>query len=145
AKAEQQGYLELINGVKLGIPYTQGSLSVTRSFVKDRPDVRDRLLKSYLEAWQYISNPANKDQMLKIFEQYTKRNANDSEIAYNFMLPLWQSQKVPYMTEDATKNVLSFLLDPEAVKADPKQFYDNSYLEAIAKAQGLPGASATAG
>ncbi|MFI5269524.1 MAG: ABC transporter substrate-binding protein, partial [Chloroflexota bacterium] len=145
AKADQEGYVELINGVKLGIPYTQGSLAVSRSFAKDRPDVRDRLLRSYLDAWQYISNPANKSEMLKIFEQYTKSNAGDSEIAYNFMLSLWQSQKVPYMTDEATKNVLTFLVDPEAVKADPKQFYDNSYLEAIAKAQGLPGASTSGG
>jgi ABC-type nitrate/sulfonate/bicarbonate transport system substrate-binding protein len=132
AKAAQQGYVELINGVKLGVPYTQGSLTVTRSFVKDRPAERDALLKSYVEAWQYVSDPANKATMLKIFEQYTKSDANDSEIAYNFMLPLWQSQKVPYMTDDAIRNVLQFLSDPQAAKADPKQFYDNSYLQAIA-------------
>ncbi|HEY8693688.1 MAG TPA: ABC transporter substrate-binding protein [Chloroflexota bacterium] len=143
AKAEQDGYVELINGVKLGVAYTQGSLSVTRAFVKDRADVRDRLLKSYLDSWQFISNPANKAQMLTIFEKYTKSDANNSEIAYKFMLPLWQSQKVPYMTAEATKNVLTFISDPQAQNADPKQFYDNSPLEAIAKAQGLPGASAS--
>lgn len=132
AKAEQQGYVELINGVKLGVPYTQGSLVLTRAFAKDRPDVRDRLLKSYLQAWQYISDPANNAQMIKIFEQYTKSDAKNSEIAYKFMLPLWQSQKVPYMTDEAISNVLQFLSDPRAAKADAKQFYDNSYLEAVA-------------
>ena len=141
-KAAQQGYAELVNGVKLGVPYTQGSLVMTRSFAKDRTDVRDKVLKAYLESWQYISNPANKDNMIKIFEQYTKSNASDSESAYEFMLPLWQSQKVPYLTDDAIKNVLTFLSDPAAKSANPKQFYDNSYLEAIAKAQGLPGPSA---
>jgi NitT/TauT family transport system substrate-binding protein len=144
-KAAQQGYVELINGVKLGIPYTQGSLTVTRSFAKDQADVRDRLLKSYLQSWQYVSDTANKDAMLKIFEQYTKTDAADSQSAYDFMVPLWQSQKVPYMTDDAIKDVLQFIHDPTAASADPKQFYDNSYLEAIAKAQGLPGASASAG
>jgi NitT/TauT family transport system substrate-binding protein len=143
-KAAQQGYVELINGVKLGVPYTQGSLTVTRSFAKDRADVRDRLLKSYLQSWQYVSDPANKDEMLKIFQQYTKSDAADSQSAYEFMLPLWQSQKVPYMTDDAVKDVLQFIHDPTAAKADPKQFYDNSYLAAIAKAQGLPGPSASA-
>jgi hypothetical protein len=39
--------------------------------------------------------------------------------------------------------VLTFISDPQAQNADPKQFYDNSPLEAIAKAQGLPGASAS--
>jgi ABC-type nitrate/sulfonate/bicarbonate transport system substrate-binding protein len=140
AKADQEGYVELVNGVKLGIPYTQGSLAVTRSFAKDRPDVRDRALKAYLESWQYLSDPANKAQVLKIFEQYTKTDEHDSQVAYDFMLPLWQSQKVPYMTDDAIKNVLSFIGDPQAKDADPKQFYDNSWLSAIAKAQGLPAA-----
>ncbi|HLG70370.1 MAG TPA: ABC transporter substrate-binding protein [Chloroflexota bacterium] len=132
AKAEQQGYTELINGVKLGVPYTQGSLTMTRSWAKDHATERDALLKSYLQAWQYVSDPANKATMLKIFEQYTKSDAADSEVAYNFMLPLWQSQKVPYMTDEAIKNVLQFLSDPAAAKADPKQFYDNSYLQAVA-------------
>ena len=42
----------LINGL--------AGLTVTRSFVKDRPDVINRLLKAYLESWTYVSNPANK-------------------------------------------------------------------------------------
>jgi len=136
AQAEQAGFVELVNGVKLGVPLTQGSLVVTRTLANDRGDIRDRLLKSYLEAWTYLSNPANKADAIKIFEQYTKTDAKDSETAYNFMLPLWQSQKVPYMTDEAIANVLSFLAEPRAKSADPKQFYDNSYLQAVAKGMG---------
>ena len=144
AQAAAAGFVELVNGVKLGVPLSQGSLSVSRGFLKNRPDVANRLLKSYLASWMYLSNPANKAAVLKVFEQYTKTDATKSEAAYNFMLPLWQSQKVPYLSSQAIGNVLGFLADPKAKSADPKQFYDNSYLEAIAKAQGLPGASAGA-
>jgi len=144
AQADAAGFLELVNGVKLGVPLSQGSLAVSRSFLKDRPDVANRLLKSYLECWIYLSDTANKAAVLTVFEKYTKTDAKDSEVAYNFMLPLWQSQKVPYLNNEAIGNVLGFLADPKAKSSDPKQFYDNSWIEAIAKAQGLPGASAGA-
>ncbi len=137
AQAEQQGYVELVNGVKLGVPYTQGSLTVTRSFLKDRPDVANRMLKAYLEAWTYLGNPANKAGIVKVLEQYTKTDANDAEVAYNFMLPLWQSQKVPYLTKEAVANVLEFISDPKAKGADPMQFYDNGLLEKVAKEMGM--------
>jgi len=136
AQAEKAGFVELVNGVKLGVPLTQGSLSVTRAFLTDRQDVARRLVTAYLQAWKFGSDPANKATVLKIFQQYTKTNEADSESAYNFMLPLWQSQKVPYMTDDAIANVLSFLADPKAKSADPKDFYDNSLLQAVAKASG---------
>lgn len=133
-QAEKAGYVELVNGVKLGVPYTQGSITVTRAFTRDRADVAKRLLTSYLQAWRFVGDPANKAEVLKIFVQYMKTNEADSESAYNFMLPLWQSQKTPYMTDEAIKNVLQFISDPKAKAADPKQFYDNSLLQGIAGA-----------
>jgi ABC-type nitrate/sulfonate/bicarbonate transport system substrate-binding protein len=136
-QAAQQGYVELINGVKLGVPYTQGSLTITRSFAKDRADIAHKLLTGYVQAWQYLSNPDNKAAVLKVFEQYTKTNEADSDSAYEFMLPLWQTQKVPYMTDEAIKNVLQFISDPKAKSADPKQFYDNSILQDVAKQLGI--------
>lgn len=136
-QATKQGFVELVNGVKLGVPYTQGSITLTRAFANDRSDVAHRLLTSYVQSWRYLSEPANKAAVLKVFEQYTKTDESDSDSAYEFMLPLWQSQKVPYMTDEAIKNVLSYISDPKAQSADPKQFYDNSMLQTIAKEQGI--------
>ena len=82
---------------------------------------------------RYVSDAANKAEMVKFFEKYTKTNTKDSEIAFDFMLPLWQSQKVPLMTKEAIVNVLSFLSEPKARSADPNALYDNSFLDAIGK------------
>jgi ABC-type nitrate/sulfonate/bicarbonate transport system substrate-binding protein len=133
AQAADAGFVELVNGVKLGVPLTQGSIVVTRGYLKDHPDIVKSYLRGYLGAWQYLSDPANKPEVVKVLEQYTKTEAKSSEIAYDFMLPLWQSQKVPFLTNEAIANVLEFSADQAVKGVDPKQLYDNSLLEAVSK------------
>jgi ABC-type nitrate/sulfonate/bicarbonate transport system substrate-binding protein len=135
-QAERAGYAELVNGVKLGVPLSQGSLVMTRGFLRERPDVANRLIKGYLDTWKYLNDPANKASVVKIFEQYTKTETADAEMAYNVMLPQWQSEPVPYLSDPGIQNVITFLADPKARDADPKQFYDNSFLKAIASQAG---------
>jgi ABC-type nitrate/sulfonate/bicarbonate transport system substrate-binding protein len=133
ANAADQGYVELVNGPKLGVPLSQGSIVVTRAYLKDHQDEVKRFLRAYLQAWRYISDPANKDDVVKVIGQYSKSDAKISAVAYDFMLPLWQSEKVPLILDDAIKNVLEFAGDTTVKNTDPKHLYDNSYLDAVSK------------
>lgn len=135
SNAADAGYVELVNGPKLGVPLSQGSIVATRSYIKDHEDVVRNFLKAYLDAWAYCSDPANKADMVKILEQYTKTDEKASTVAYDFMLPLWQSQKVPVMQDAAVANVLEFSADPKVKGADAKQFFDNTLIQAVSQAK----------
>jgi ABC-type nitrate/sulfonate/bicarbonate transport system substrate-binding protein len=132
-QATEAGFVELVNGVKLGVPASQGSMIVTRGYLKDHPDQIKAFLRSYLYGWRFAADPANKDQMIKYFEQYTKTEAKLSEGAYQYMVPIWNGAKVPDVSAEAISNALSFATDPKVKNADPKQFFDNSLLDEIAK------------
>lgn len=132
-QATDAGFVELVNGVKLGVPLSQGSVVITRDYLKANQDTVKRFLKAYVEGWQYCGNPANKADMIKLFAQYMKVDDRLAESAYQYMLPLWNGNKVPIVSADAIKNALSFQNDPKVKSADPAQFFDNSLIEAAAK------------
>ena len=121
-QATEAGFAELVNGVKLGVPASQGSMIVNRSFLKDHPDQIKAFLRAYLYGWRYSGDPANRDEMIKYFEQYTKTEPKLATGAYEYMVPIWNSHKVPDVSADAISNALSFSPDAKVRTADPKQF-----------------------
>lgn len=133
--ASEAGFTELVNGVKLGVPFAQGDVIITRAYAKDHEDTVKRFLRAYVEAWQYCAEPANRAEMVKIFEKYTTANAQISEMGYDAQLPVWQLRKVPAVNLEAFGNTLTFGSDPKIKGVDPKQFFDNSFIEAVAAQQ----------
>jgi ABC-type nitrate/sulfonate/bicarbonate transport system substrate-binding protein len=131
------GYNELVDGIKLGVPFGLGDIVTTRAYAAQHEDVVKRFLRGYLDAWRFVSNPANKAEMVKIFEKYAKADEKTAEGGYLAQLPVWQSQKVPVVTLEAFSNDLLFASDPKLQSADPKQFFDNSHIEAVAAEVGL--------
>jgi NitT/TauT family transport system substrate-binding protein len=131
--AADQGFVELVNGLKLGVPISQGSIAITRAYLKDHQEEAKRFLRSYYAGWTYVADPANRADVIKLFEQYTKTDSRLSTGTYEYMLPLWQGSKVPAVHVEAIANAISFAPDPKVKSADPNQFFDNSLLEAVAK------------
>jgi NitT/TauT family transport system substrate-binding protein len=132
-QATDAGFVELVNGVKLGIPSSQGGTIVTRAYLKDHlPEVK-AYLRSYLYGWRYSADPANRAELIKYFMQYTKTDERLATAAYEYMVPLWNKYKVPDVSAEAITNALSFSTDAKLKSADPTQFFDNSILDEIAK------------
>src|SRR6185437_10451039 len=63
-QAEQQGMKELANGPKLGIPFVQAGLTVTRAYLQANPDTVKAFLRGYYDAWKFTINPANEAAVL---------------------------------------------------------------------------------
>jgi len=129
----EAGFVELGNGVKLGIPSSQGATTVTRAYLKDHANEVKSFLRSYLYGWRYSADPANHDELIKYYQQYTKTDAKLSEAAYQYMVPLWNKYKVPDVSAEAISNALSFSTNPQLRTAAPNQVSDNSLLDEIAK------------
>jgi NitT/TauT family transport system substrate-binding protein len=130
--ATEAGFTELVNGVKLGVPFAQGDVIVTRDYARDHEDTVKRFLRAYVQAWRYCSDPANHEEMVKIFQKYTQADANIAEQGYLAQLPVWQLRTVPEVNLEAFGNTISFGSDPKIKGADPKQFFDNHFIQAVA-------------
>ncbi len=131
AVAADQGFVELVNGVKLGVPMNHSGVEVTRAYLKDHPDEVRSFLKAYTQAWTYCADPANKPELLTIIGQYGKADDRVSEIGYQSIVDVWQRKKVPTIDPESVANILQFLNNPKAKTAQPADFLDNSILESL--------------
>jgi len=131
AKAAQQGFVELVNGVQLGVPMNTTGIVATRAYLKAQPDVVRRFLKAYLEAWTFCADPANEQAVVRTLAKYTKSDTQDTLVGYREMLRVWQGAKVPTVNSEAVANILELSTNPKVRAANPLAFIDNSVLESV--------------
>src|SRR3989454_3403194 len=126
--AKQQGYPVIIDYYKEGLKIVGPGTSVTREFFQKYPNTMKAYLVAYLDGLKRAID--DKDFAKKIESKYTK--ISDPKIlAENYAqgLRVWNKD----MTVDpaAIRLVLEDSSDPKAKSADPKKFYDNSFIESV--------------
>lgn len=126
--AKQQGYPIIIDYYKEGLKIIGPGTSVTRDFSQKYPNTIKVFLMAYLDGLKR----AIEDEVYakQIESKYTK--ITDAKIlAENYQqgLRVWNKD----MTVDpaAIRVVLEDSSDPKAKSADPKRFYNNSFIEAV--------------
>jgi NitT/TauT family transport system substrate-binding protein len=132
ARAEEAGFKELVNGVKLGVPLNQSGVVVNRNYLKDHPDQVKAFLTAYLEGWSFVADPANKPAVVSVLAKYTESDERLAALAYEAMVPIWSTVKVPRVTRDAVVNLLEVSGVPNAQAANPEQFFDNALIDSLA-------------
>jgi NitT/TauT family transport system substrate-binding protein len=132
SRADDAGYAELVNGAKLGVPMNHSGIAVSRSYLKDHAEEVKNFLSAYQEAWTYAANPANKSDVVAVLVQYTQSDDRLAEISYQAMVPIWTGNKTPRVNPQAVANLLQISGVPEAVTANPDQFFDDSLIDSIA-------------
>jgi ABC-type nitrate/sulfonate/bicarbonate transport system substrate-binding protein len=132
-EAEKQGFVELVNGFKLGEPLNTAGWTVTRAWLKDNQASASAFLKSYAEAWAFAAAPANKAKMIEVLEKYTQSDQAAAEAGYDALLPVWQGKKVPTVDPKGLENIAGLSKDPKIAQIKVASFIDNSLLEAVAK------------
>ncbi len=126
--ARRLGFKELVNIGSLKLPYPFMGLAIGRSSLQQHPDLVRNFLKAFLAGVKIaIDQPeASKRGIAKYFA------TKDQEIideAYKGFAPLFP--KVPYVTDDAIRTALSVTDHPKASAANPKDFYDNRFLQEL--------------
>jgi len=126
--ARRLGYKELVNIGSLKLPYVHNGIVTRRSLVRQNPELIKTFLKAYVAAIKIThEEPEVAKRALARFLA-----TNDSAIieeAYQAFKPLFL--RVPYMTEEFIRSVLSVSDHPRAANADPKDFFDNRYLKEL--------------
>ena len=126
--ARRLGYKELVNIGTLGLAYVHNGIVTRRSLVRQNPELVKNFLKAYVAALKITQEEPEVAKRALARYLATKDGAIIDE-AYQSFRPLFP--KVPYMTEDVIRSVLSVSDHPKAPKADPKDFFDNRFLKEL--------------
>jgi len=126
--ARRLGFEELVNIGALKLPYPFMGLAVRRSAIQQSPEIIRGFLKAFLTGLRIsIEQPeASKRAIGKYLA------SKDQEIiaeAYTSFAPLFP--RVPYVTDDAIRAAISVTDHPKAATANPKDFYDNQFLQEL--------------
>ena len=127
-QAEQQGLRILVDVEKLNIPYLMGGVAVRTELAEARPDVVERYLKAHLQGVAATLN--DPEAALPVLGKYMQVEDRELQRAgYETFRPTFtRDQLVP---EDAIVATLNESPRPNAKGANPRDFYDNRYLERI--------------
>ena len=132
-RAKEMGYRELLNLADLKFRYPATSLGTTDTFIRNRPQTLNRFLKATLEGIKYAK--ANPEFTIQVLGKYTR--TSDTKLlgsAFRTYV-LGYIRDVPTLTPGEIEAVLEEVSarNPKAKGADPKQFYDPTPMEQLAK------------
>jgi ABC-type nitrate/sulfonate/bicarbonate transport system substrate-binding protein len=126
--AQKQGLGILVDVAKLDIPYVMGGLVARTDYATATPDVMDRYLKAHLQGVHTMLTDA--ETAITVLGKYSEQDDREFlRAGYEFFLPTMTRDQL--MPEAAIVATLQESPRPNARDADPKSFYDNSYLERI--------------
>lgn len=131
--ADQAGLKELVNGPKLGLPMTHSGVTVTRDYLKSKPEIVKAFLQGYLEGWNFSVDPKNEAAVEQTIAKWTKTDAATAKAAYQYVEPAWARDKVPSVNTEGLQNVINLIDNPKAKDAKPDQFIDNSLIQGLGK------------
>jgi len=126
--ARRLGYKELVNIGSLKLPYPFMGVAIRRSAVQQSPETIRGFLKAFVAGLKIAIEQPEVSKRAAARYLATK----DQEIideAYNGFAPLFP--KIPYVTDEAIRSALSVTDHPKASSANPKDFYDNRFLQEL--------------
>ncbi len=127
-QAEQQGLHVLLDVEQMNIPYLMGGVVVRTDYAETHPDVVERYLKAHLQG---VATTLNDPEVaLPVLGKYMQVEDRELQRAgYETFRPTFtRDQLVP---EEAVIATLNESPRPNAKSANPRDFYDNSYLERL--------------
>ena len=126
--ARRLGFKEAVNIGALKLPYPFMGLAVRRSAIQQTPEIIRAFLRAFVTGLKVsIEQP---DLSKRAIGKYLA--TKDQEIideAYRSFAPLFP--RVPYVTDEAIRAALSVTDHPKAAAANPKDFYDNRFLQEL--------------
>ena len=123
------GYNVIARLNDLGVPYTQGSLVTTGRFIQDQRDRIQRLVRSWVEAMQYCTDPKNRSDVLRILTAKLKfKDSKEAVAHYREILQTYE--KKPYPSEEGLRNVIRFLAlgNAKVAQVTAKSITDTSFV-----------------
>ena len=130
--AKKAGFTILVDPTQYQIDFPQLEIITTRSFVKSRPDVTTRYLRSIIEGIHLFKQ--EREPSIRALSKYLRIQDRETlEEVYRIYFEIYQP--IPYPSASAIQTQLTWMADrdPRAKNAKPEQFIDGSVLREIEK------------
>ena len=130
--AKKAGFTILVDPTQYEIDFPQLEIITTRSFVKSRPDVVTRYLRSIIEGIHLFKQ--EREPSIRALAKYLRIQDRETlEEVYRIYFEIYQP--IPYPSASAIQTQLTWMADrdPRAKNAKPEQFIDGSFLREIEK------------
>jgi ABC-type nitrate/sulfonate/bicarbonate transport system substrate-binding protein len=130
--AEREGFKNLVDGPKLGVPYLQTGTAVSRDYLRAKPNIVRGFVQAYYDGWKFVVDPANKPAVLQSIMKWVKSDEVATAAAYDYVYSSWTRPGMPLIDMEGLKTVQSLSNDPKAREAKLDEYVDDSVLKAIA-------------
>jgi NitT/TauT family transport system substrate-binding protein len=132
--AEDRGYRVLLDMADTDIYYLHSILGTTRSYIKNNRDKVLRFLKAITESLAYVKQ--HRKESADIVKKKLRISGAEQERNLDRSIELLSTkyyEQIPYTSQRGVETILSHLEkeNPKAKSADPKSFYDDSFLREI--------------
>ena len=126
-----RGYTLLFNFKGSGISLAQTALATSRRTIAAKPQVIDSYLKAFIEALNYILEPANKGPLMRIIASNLRLEGAAIEEAYQAVVNSYD--RVPYPNVDGIKRLQSVMVqvNPKLANVKAESVVDSSLLNKI--------------
>lgn len=126
--ARRMGYRELVNFMKLNIPYIQLGIVAHKGLLRQQPERINGFLRGYLAAIKVVNEDSgvSKRALAKYLATSDSAILEEAHQAYRGVYP-----KIPYTTEEQVRSILAVADHPKAAAADPKEFFDNRFIKEL--------------
>ena len=126
--ARRLGFKEVVNIATLNLPYVHNGVVTRRALTRQQPERIKAFLRGYLAALKAANDDAglSKRALARFLATNDAAMIDEAYQAFIGVFP-----RLPYITEDNIRAVLSVADHPKAATADPKEFFDNRFIKEL--------------
>lgn len=126
-----RGYSMLFNFKGSGISLAQTALATSRRTIAAKPQVIDGYLKAFIEALNYILDPANKAPLMRLIAANLRLESAATEDAYQAVVNSYD--RIPYPNVDGIKRLQTVMvqLNPKLANVKAESVVDAGLINKI--------------
>lgn len=127
-----KGFPTLVELQRAKIPFTNTSMAVSASYVREHPEIVEGVLKGMIEAQAFITMPANRLTVLETIRRYMKLN-DPATLEEGYQELLVGYERKPYVSLEGLRNIQRMLatLNPKASRVKVEEVIDNRFVKKL--------------
>jgi ABC-type nitrate/sulfonate/bicarbonate transport system substrate-binding protein len=127
ASAPRPGFRELIDLATQEIPFLQGAIIVSRSYLQKERSIVLNFLKAFVESMKMAREKP--DMVVAALVKHLRITPDVARGAYRSFVNVWE--EVPYVRTDGVQAILDFLPREQAKDVTPERYIDNSLIKEL--------------
>jgi NitT/TauT family transport system substrate-binding protein len=134
ATLKPKGFNVLVDMAKAPIPYQGLALAATRSYIKQKPQVIDALLRGVVESIAFIQRSAQKETVVKsLVKNLRLKNSRDAESGYEALQWIYSLDIRPTLKGVKNMHRLLSLTNPKMKSVKSENVVDDEPVERLQK------------